>query len=225
MPLTKLQFKPGVNTEVTSYTNEMGWRDCDKIRFRFGYPEKIGGWEKYAIVSFLGTARYLHAWLALDASEYMAVGTHLKFYIEEGLGFNDVTPLRATTTGSATFSAVNGSTTITVTDNAHGSIAGDYVTFADAVSLGGNITAAVLNAEYAITEVPSDNTYRFTASATANASDTGNGGASVVAAYQINIGIDTVVAGSGWGAGTWSRGAWGSAASTVAGGASLRIWK
>jgi hypothetical protein len=225
MPLTKLQFKPGINTEVTSYTNERGWRDCDKIRFRFGFPEKMGGWEKYSITSFLGTARYLHAWLALDASEYMAVGTHLKFYVEEGLGFNDITPLRTTTTGSATFSAVNGSTTITVTDNAHGAIAGDYVTFSDAVSLGGNITAAVLNAEYAITEVTSGNTYTFTASATANASDTGDGGASIVAAYQINIGIDTVVAGSGWGAGTWSRGAWGSAASTVAGGASLRIWK
>ena len=225
MPLTKLQFKPGVNTEVTSYTNEMGWRDCDKIRFRFGFPEKIGGWEKYSIVSFLGTARFLHAWLALDASEYMAVGTHLKFYIEEGLGFNDITPLRKTTTSTATFAAVNGSSTITVTDAAHGAIEGDYVTFADAAGLGGNITATVLNAEYAITEVTSANTYTFTASATANASDTGNGGASVIAYYQINIGIDTVVAGSGWGAGTWSRGTWGSAASTVAGGASLRIWK
>ena len=112
MPLTKLQFKPGLNTEVTSYSNTSGWRDCDKIRFRFGFPEKLGGWIKYSTTTIIGTPRSLHSWRALDASEYMGIGAEAKFYIEEGLGFNDVTPLRETTTGEATFAAVNGSQTI-----------------------------------------------------------------------------------------------------------------
>ena len=224
MPLSKLQFKPGINTEVTPYTNEGGWLDCDKVRFRFGFPEKLGGWMKYSLNTFLGTCRSLHAWVTADGSEYMGVGTHLKFYIEEGTGFNDVTPLRETTTGAATFTAVNGSATLTVNDPGHGAIEGDYVTFTLAASLGGNITADVLNKEYSIASVVDTNNYTITASATANASDTGNGGGSTVAAYQINIGINTVVPGTGWGAGTYSRGTWGSAATVVAGGGSLRLW-
>ena len=155
----------------------------------------------------------------------MGIGAEAKFYIEEGLGFNDVTPLRDTTTGEATFAAVNGSTTITGTDNDHGAIVGDYVTFSSAASLGGNITAAVLNQEYKLLTVPSANTYTFTATATANSSDSGNGGGSTVAAYQINVGITTVVGGTGFGAGTFSRGTYGSAATTVAGGGSLRLWR
>src|SRR6056300_1746833 len=111
MPLTKLQFKPGINTEVTPYTNEGGWLDCDKVRFRFGFPEKLGGWVKYASQTFAGVCRSLHAWVASDNSKYMGVGTHLKFYIEEGGSYNDITPIRLTTTNTATFSAVNGSTT------------------------------------------------------------------------------------------------------------------
>ena len=225
MPLTKLQFKPGLNTEVTSYSNTSGWRDCDKIRFRFGFPEKLGGWLKYSTATIIGTPRSLHSWRALDASEYMGVGAEAKFYIEEGLGFNDITPLRETTTGEATFAAVDGSATITVTDNSHGAIVGDYVTFSSAVSLGGLITAAVLNQEYKILTVPSANTFTFTATATANASDSGNGGGSTVAAYQINVGITTVVGGTGFGAGTFGRGTWGSAATAVAGGGSLRMWR
>jgi hypothetical protein len=224
MPLNKLQFKPGINTEVTAYTNEGGWNDCDKVRFRFGFPEKIGGWEKYSQDTILGTCRSLHAWRAVDNSRYMGVGTNIKFYIEEGETFFDVTPLRKTTTNSTTFSASNGSATITVTDAGHGSIVGDFVTFSDAVSLGGNITAAVLNQEYEIQTVPSTNTYTITATATANSSDTGNGGGSVTSEYQINVGTNAVVPGTGWGAGTWGRGTWGSAATTTAGGESIRIW-
>ena len=158
MPLNKLQFKPGINTEVTAYTNEGGWNDCDKVRFRFGFPEKIGGWEKYSQDTILGTCRSLHAWRAVDNSRYLGVGTNIKFYIEEGETFFDVTPLRKTTTNSTTFSASNGSATITVTDAGHGSIVGDFVTFSDAVSLGGNITAAVLNQEYEIQTVQSPDT-------------------------------------------------------------------
>lgn len=224
MPLSKLQFKPGINTEVTPYTNEGGWLDCDKVRFRFGFPEKLGGWTKYSLNTFLGTCRSLHAWVTGDGSKYMGLGTHLKFYIEEGTGFNDVTPLRKTTTGAATFTAVNGSATLTVNDLGHGAIEGDFVTFSSAASLGGNITADVLNQEYAIASIVDGNNYTITASATANASDTGNGGASTVAAYQVNVGIDTVVPGTGWGAGTYSRGTWSSAATTVTGGGSLRLW-
>lgn len=204
MPLTKLQFRPGVNQEVTSYANEGGWRDGDKIRFRFGYPEKIGGWEKYSSSTFLGSARSLHNWIALDGSDYLGVGTHLKYYIEEGGQYNDVTPIRSTTSaGDVTFAATNGSATLTVTDTDHGAIENDFVTFSGAVTLGGQITADILNIEYQITRVIDANSYEVTASVTADGSDTGNGGASVVGEYQINVGLDTTVGGTGWGAGAY----------------------
>ncbi len=212
MPMRKLQFKPGVNQEITSYSNEGGWRDCDKIRFRFGYPEKIGGWEKYSSSTYLGSARSLHNWIALDGSNYLGVGTHLKYYIEEGQAFSDITPIRSTTgAGDATFAATNGSAVITVTDSSHGAVENDFVTFSSAASLGGNITAAVLNVEHQITQIVDANSYKITASATASGSDSGNGGSNTVAVYQINVGLDSVVGGTGWGAGTWGRGAWGSA--------------
>ena len=225
MPLNKLQFKPGINTEVTAYSNEGGWLDADKVRFRFGFPEKLGGWTKYVShTTFLGACRSLHAWRSLDNSEFLGVGTNIKFYIEEGGAYNDITPLRQTTTGTASFAASNGSTTLTVTDNNHGALVGDFVTFSGAVSLGGNITADVLNIEYEVVSVVDSNNYTVTSAVAANASDTGNGGGSIVAAYQINIGVDTVVPGTGWGAGFFSRGTWGSATTDVAGGESLRIW-
>ncbi len=224
MPLQKLQFKPGINREVTSYSNEGGWFDCDKIRFRFGYPEKIGGWEKYSSSTYLGSARALHNWVALDGSNFLGVGTHLKYYIEEGTIFNDITPLRLTTSaGDVTFSASNGSSTITVTDTSHGAVENDFVTFSGAVSLGGNVTAAILNAEHQVVSVTNANNYTISVSVTANASDTGNGGSSVVGAYQINVGLDTTVGGTGWGAGTWGRGTWGSAASVTTT-TELRLW-
>ena len=215
MPLTKLQFRPGVNQEITSYSNEGGWRDCDKIRFRFGYPEKMGGWEKYTSTTYLGSARALHNWIALDGSNYLGVGSHLKYYIEEGQGLNDITPIRLTTgAGDVTFAASNGSTTITVTDASHGAFENDFVTFSGAASLGGNITAAVLNAEHQVVSVADANTFTITVGVAANSSDTGNGGGSTVGAYQINVGLDTTVGGTGWGAGTWGRDGWGEAASS-----------
>lgn len=226
MPLTKLQFRPGVNREVTSYSNEGGWRDGDKIRFRFGYPEKLGGWEKYASSTYLGSARALHNWIALDGSNYLGIGTHLKYYIEEGQSFNDITPIRLTTSaGDCTFSATNGSAVITVTDSSHGAVENDFVTFSGAASLGGNITAAVLNTEHQITQIVDANSYKITASATANSSDTGNGGSSTVGAYQINVGLDTTVGGTGWGAGTWGRDGWGDAASSgLVTTTQIRLW-
>ena len=231
MPLQKLQFKPGVNRETTSYTNEGGWFDSEKIRFRFGLPEKIGGWVKTTANTFLGTCRALHNWVSLDGTLRTGVGTHLKYYIKEGTGFNDVTPLRVTTSaGDVTFAASNGSSTITATDTNHDCVVNDFVTFSGAASLGGLVTAAVLNQEYQVASVPSVNTYTFTAkdtdgdTVTANSSDSGNGGSSVVGAYQINVGLDNTVLGTGWGAGTWSRGAWDSAASLTDVANILRIW-
>ena len=216
MPLTKLQFKPGINQEITSYSNEGGWRDCDKIRFRMGYPEKLGGWEKLTSSTYLGSARALHNWIALDGSNYLGVGTHLKYYIEEGGGFNDITPLRVTTNaGAVTFAATNGSTTITVTDTSHGAVEGDFVTFSGAASLGGLITDTILNAEHQIVSIINANSYTITASVAANSSDTNNGGSSVVGAYQINVGLDSTVGGTGWGAGLYGGVAAGALETTI----------
>jgi hypothetical protein len=231
MPLTKLAYRPGINKESTSYANEGSWYDCDKVRFRLGFPEKIGGWIRLSATNFLGSARDLHSFVALDGTGYIGVGTHLKYYIVEGGAYNDITPIRLTTSaGDVTFSATDGSFLITVDDTDHGAIENDFVTFSGAVSLGGTITAPVLNQEYQIVTILSANSYTIEAkdltgaTVTANASDTGDGGASVVGAYQINVGLDTTVAGTGWGAGTWSRGTWGSGSSLLAVGATLRLW-
>jgi hypothetical protein len=205
MPLNKIVFKSGIVSDITPYSNEGGFVDGDKIRFRLGSPEKIGGWEKFSPNTYLGSARRLHNWVALDGSDFMGVGTHLKYYIEEGQTFSDITPIRSTTgAGDVTFSATNGSTTITVTDPAHGANENDFVTFSGAVSLGGVITATILNAEFQITSLISSNAYTITSSVAANSSDTGNGGGSVVGTYQLNVGLDVTVGGTGWGAGQWS---------------------
>jgi hypothetical protein len=243
MPLTKLQFQPGINRESTSYSNEGGWYDMDKVRFRMGYPEKIGGWTKLGSKSFLGSCRALHSWRTIALNNYLGLGTNDKYYIEEGQGYYDITPIRVTTSaGDVTFAASNGSSTITVTDTNHGAVAGDFVTFSGAVSLGGLITANVLNQEYKINSIVGSNSYTITArevnsvaditvdgvytpvAVTANSSDSGNGGSSVVGAYQINTGLDTSVYGNGWGAGTWSRGAWNSAAVIDTLTDTLRLW-
>jgi hypothetical protein len=242
MPLTKLQFRPGVNRDTTSYANEGGWFDSDKIRFRLGFPEKIGGWVRKSVYSFLGVCRSIHTWVNLDGTVLTGVGTRVKFYIDQGGFFWDITPIRATTTaGEVTFAAVDGSATITVTDVSHNAATGDFVTFSGAATLGGVITADVLNQEYQVTVI-NGNSYSITARAAgtsiasitvdgalvftplaANASDTGNGGASVVGAYQLNVGLGTVVAGTGWGAGAWSDDGWG-VASALTTTNTLRIW-
>ena len=309
MPLTKLQFRPGINRETTSYSNEGGWFDMDKVRFRFGFPEKIGGWIKESTNAFLGTCRALHPWQALDGNNYLGVGTNLKYYINEGGAYNDITPIRVTSSaGDVTFDAsantlssgvdavvttipltsgsgfpdagviqigsetisyallvgnnltgcvrgLNGSTaashsssaavkcsTIIVTDSDHGALEHDFVTFSGAATLGDAVTANVLNQEYQIFYIKDNNSYYINARAVASiesitttnglsnsyvfatTSDSGNGGSSVVGAYQINTGLDTTIIGTGWGAGTWSRGTWGSGASLAVSGQTLRIW-
>jgi len=215
----------------------------DKVRFRMGYPEKIGGWTKLGIKSFLGSCRALHSWRTIALNNYLGLGTNDKYYIEEGQGYYDITPIRETTAaGDVTFAASNGSSTITVTDTNHGAVVGDFVTFSGAVSLGGLVTANVLNQEYKINSIVGSNSYTITArevnsvaditvdgvytpvAVTANSSDSGNGGSSIVGAYQINTGLDTSVYGNGWGAGTWSRGAWNSAAVIDTLTDTLRLW-
>jgi len=229
MPLTKLNFRPGINKEETDYSNEGGWVDGDKIRFRKGRVEKIGGWEKFSPNSIIGSARALHSWISLEGRKYLGIGTTNKYYIEEGGTYNDVTPIRKTTTNAATFAATNGSSTITVTDASHGAVNGDFVTFSSAVSLGGNVTAAVLNQEYQIDTVTATNTYTITAkdtsgsTVTANASDSGNGGSATDAVYQVNSGLDVFVSSTGWGVGTWGAGGWGSSTSLSASN-QLRLW-
>ena len=205
MPMQSLKFKPGIISDITSYSNEGGFVDGDKVRFRFGFPEKFGGWAKYTANTYEGSARRLHNWVALDGSDFLGLGTELKYYIEEGQTFNDITPIRNTTSaGDVTFAATNGSTTITVTESAHGANENDFVTFSGAATLGGTITAAILNIEYKIVRIISSNSYTITASVAANGSDSGNGGSSVVGTYQLNTGLNTTVGGTGWGAGQWS---------------------
>ena len=312
MPLTKLQFEPGLNRETTGYANQGGWWDSDKVRFRSGYAEKIGGWQNAAIDRYyLGMCRAIHPWVALDGNEYIGWGTSQKYYILYAGTFYDITPIRETTAaGDLTFAAatdtlngaitstqttltltsttgfppagglikidseqiryslVSGSTliglqrgqngttaashltaadvfcaSIVVSDTSHGTVVNDFVTISGAASLGGNITAGVLNQEYQVTSVINSSSYTIEARTAAtdipsitgpnglsptyvfpNASDSGNGGASTVGAYQINTGLDTTVQGTGWGAGTWGRGGWGSASTALVSGEQLRLW-
>lgn len=230
MPLQKLTFRPGINREGTAYDNEGGWFDCNLVRFRKGRPEKFGGWEKLSTNTYLGTGRALHPWISLEGTKFLGLGTTWKYYIEAGNSFNDVTPIRATTSaGDVTFSASNGDATITVADTAHGAVKNDFVTFSGAATLGGNITAAVLNQEYQVANVVNANSYTIEAkdtsgaTVTANASDTGNGGSSVVGAYQLNVGLDVYVPGTGWGLNGWGQGAFGST-SALSDTNQLRIW-
>jgi len=230
MPLQKLQFRPGVNREGTTLSNEGGYFDGDKIRFRSGYPEKIGGWQVDSgayfttvptatfsssgtstaatptSASFWGIVKGLWNWINLTGYNLLGVGTDLKYYIQNSSGgaYNDVTPMRVTTSaGAVTFAATSGSTTLIVTNASHGAQVGDFVCFTGAVTLGGVITAAVLNREYQVQTVTSNNTYTITSSVAANASDIGNGGGSVIGNYQLTTGYTTFTLGTGWGAGGW----------------------
>ena len=229
MPLKKMVFKPGVNREVSRYTSEPGWYECDKVRFRGGYPEKIGGWQRISTSTFLGVCRSLSSWVTLGSIQYIGVGTHLKFYLEEGAAYNDITPLRATTSaGDVTFAATNGSSTLTVTDSSHGAVENDFVAFTGAASLGGTITAEVLNQEYQVAELVNANSYKITdknpstgVAVAANASDSGNGGGSIVGKYQITTGQAYEVPAVGWGAGTWGGGTWGTGLSSTE---NIRLW-
>lgn len=311
MPLMKLQFQPGLNRETTGYANEGGWWDADKVRFRMGYPEKIGGWQRFnATAVLLGTCRAIHPWVALDTNEYIGLGTSQKYYVSGNGTYNDITPIRETTAaGAVTFAAgkstlsaditaiattitiasatgfptsggivqidseqirysgVAGNTltgllrgqqgttaaahlsgvgifcaTITVTDTANGAAATDFVTFSGAASLGGAITALVLNQEYQVTSVISSSTYTIETRTVSSVSsiatssglaptytfpttaDTGTGGALTVGAYQINTGLNTASSGTGWGVGVWGRQGWGEGYTATTADSQLRLW-
>ena len=246
MPLQKLQFRPGINRESTTLANEGGWFESDKIRFRSGSAEKIGGWVQDTGTSasttlppptgsFWGVCRSLWNWITLSSYNLLSVGTSLKYYIQNGSGgtFYDITPIRYTTAaGDVTFAATNGSKTITVTDAAHGAQAGDFVTYSGAVSLGGAITATILDAEFQVATVISNNSYTILSSVAANSSDVGDGGTATVGVYQITSGSGSYTVGVGWGAGGWggittgyASTGWGSPAPAGVGlGTQLRLW-
>jgi hypothetical protein len=224
MSFIKLQFRAGVNRDQTNYTNEGGWFACDKIRFRSGFPQKLGGWLRSTSETFVGVCRQLFGWITSYSDNFLAVGTSKKVYLNAGSDYYDITPIRETTApGAVTFSAVTSapySSIITVNDAGSSVSAGDYVTFSGAISLGGNITAAVLNQEYEVYQAISSSQYTIIAKnpttgavVTSNASDSGTGGANTVGAYQIQIGYDTTTYGYGWGAGGWGIAPWGLGAS------------
>ena len=204
MPLTKIQFRPGVNRETTSYGDENGWFNSDLIRFRKGRPEKMGGWERLSSNTINGTGRSLHVWAALDGSKFMGLGTETKVYIEEGGGYYDITPIRSTATlGSNPLkTGTAGSAIVTVTAGSHGAVTGDFVIFSGATTTDA-ITAAQLNTEHQVTVIDS-NSYQITTAGACSSGSTTGGGSSIIATYQINSGLNTVVAGTGFGAGLWS---------------------
>jgi len=228
MSLKKLQFTPGVNKEGTRYAAEGLWYDSDKVRFRQGYPEKIGGWQRISDFTFLGVCRSLWAWSSLAGLVHRGVGTNLKFYVERGGEYYDITPIRETTSaGDSTFTSTIGSSTITVSDTSHGATEGDFVTFSAAATLGtSTITAGVLNQEYQIASVIDVDTYTIIAkdvSGNPVVSDeavAGGGGAATIAEYQIRTGDAVPSPGFGWGAGAWSLGSWGITSSL----SSVRLW-
>ena len=210
MPLQKLQFKPGVNRDQTNYTNEGGWFECDKIRFRSGYPQKIGGWLRYGTFTIVGICRQMFNWITTASDNYLALGTSQKLYIEAGQTLYDITPLRQTFISPATnncFTTVNGSKTVTVTITGHGGADGDFVTFSGVVGPIGGIPASEFNAEFIIDQITA-NQFTITLT-TAATSTTSGGGSSITAAFQISGGNNNAAVGYGWGAGTWSSNAWG----------------
>lgn len=218
MPIKKLQLRPGVNKENTRYTNEGSWYDCDKVRFRYGTPEKIGGWERISSSTFKGVCRSMWPWATLGAGSYLGVGTNLKYYIQYGGGYNDITPLRGTVTLTDPFSTTSGLPTVGVKDVAHGCITGDFVTFTSTAAVGG----LTITGEYQVTVIDADN---YTITAASNASSTvtqpPGGGGTVTAAYQVNVGGAIETPAFGWGAGAWGAGAWGTGGSNTI---PLRIW-
>ena len=214
MPLSKILLKPGINRENTRYTTEGGWYDGDKVRFRQGTPEKIGGWARRSSSTFLGICRSLWNWVTLGGNNLIGVGTNLKFYISQGGNYYDVTPLRDTETLVDPFSTTSGSPIVEVTDAAGGYIDGDFVTFSGATAVGG----LTLNGEY---QISYDTGTTYTITASSNASSTATGGGSVTAAYQINVGPAFQSPLTGWGAGGWGLGAWGVGVSSPD---ALRLW-
>ena len=214
MPFQKLQLKPGVDRENTRYAAEGSWYETDKVRFRRGMPQKIGGWVRLSSATFLGVCRSMFNWVTLGRQNLVSVGTNLKYYIERGTAYYDVTPIRSTVTLTNPFTTTSGSAVVLVTDVAHGALANDFVTFSGGTAVGG----LTLNAEFQISVI-NDDSYNITAASAASSSAVGGG--TVTTAYQINTGNAIAVPFVGWGAGTWGSGEWGIGDTTNA---PIRLW-
>lgn len=217
MPLQRLQFRPGVNRDQTNYANEGGYYECDKVRFRSGYPQKIGGWLRYGLFTILGTCRQMYNYITTNQDNLLGLGTDEKLYLEAGGNLIDITPIRATFTSPDTdncFSTTSGSTTVSVNINGHGAVEGDYVTFSGVVGPIAGIAASEFNAEFSIVSITDSDNFTITVTTPANATVVGAGGTAITAAFQINIGNPIGVLGYGWGAGTWGGMAWGEGAIT-----------
>ena len=233
MPLVKLQIKPGITRDVTATAAEGMWYACDKIRFRSGSPEKIGGWTldtgtpAAALAppagAYWGVARSMFTWQPLQGGRLLGMGTNLKYYIQAGPNgqLHDITPLRAVSTvGSNAFTTVNGSTTVLVNNTAHGATDGDFVTISGVAGPVNGIPAASLNREFRLTLVSID-TYSITVDTPATSSATAG---AATFTYQINTGSDIFTYAFGWGTGAWGDGGWGSASASVGVGVNLRLW-
>ena len=216
MALKKLVLKPGVNRENTRYTNEGGWFESEKVRFRQGTPEKIGGWARISVSTFLGVCRSLWNWITLENLNLIGLGTNLKFYLENGGAYYDITPIRSSATLSNPFKTTINSTAVTVTAASHGAVTGDYVTFNNVATVGG----LDLNNEYSIVYVDA-NTYTITAASQATSTVAAGGGTTVQAIYEINVGLAYEIPLTGWGAGAWNAGTWGYGGTSTS---ALRLW-
>jgi hypothetical protein len=218
MPLSKLVFKPGVNRDQTNYASEGGWYEMDKVRFRSGFPEKLGGWTVKTFNAYEGSARSLFTWAAIDGGKLTAVGTNEKIYINTATSLYDITPLRVTYTSTTTpsstdcFKTTNGSNLVEILNITAGIADGEWVTFSGVVNPVGGVPAAEFNDEFQITII--SGTPYIAVATTATSTATSSGNSAIVAKFEINIGYPIVTAGYGWGAGAWSRGTWGSGSVT-----------
>ena len=217
MAIQSIKLKPGINREGTRYTTEGGYYDGDKIRFRQGTPEKIGGWTQISSNNFEGVCRSLHNWITLGGQNLIGIGTHLKFYVENIGSYFDITPLRATVSLTNPFTTTSGSATVIVTDANGGYTNGAYVTFSNATAVGG----LTISGEFVVNQTVTSAAGTFTITASSNASSSATGGGTVSAAYQINVGNAFAVPITGWGAGSWSQGTWGVGESSIT---AIRFW-
>jgi hypothetical protein len=218
MPLSKLVFKPGVNRDQTDYASEGGWYEMDKVRFRSGFPEKIGGWIVTNINPYVGIARSIFTWTTTDSSKLIGIGTNEKMYVAAGTNVNDITPIRVTFTSSTVpsssncFATTSGSRLVEILNITNGASDGDWVTFSGVTTAVGGVPASELNGEYQLTEI--SGSFYITVATTATSTATSTGNTNITAAFQVGIGYPIVTAGYGWGAGVWSRGTWGSGSTT-----------
>lgn len=217
MPLQRLQFKPGVNRDQTNYAGEGGFYECDKIRFRSGFPQKIGGWLRYSTFTLIGTCRQMYNYISTNQDNIMGLGTDAKLYIEVGGNLIDVTPIRATFVSPDTdncFDTTNGSNIVTVNIASHGASEGDYVTFSGVVGPIGGIPQVEFNAEFEVKTVVDTGTFTIETTTSASSTTTNGGGTTITAEFQINVGNAVGIEGYGWGAGTWGSNGWGEGALT-----------